>query len=155
MRTIVLVEDNSDWSEDAANALQIAFPDATIIRVYSEHEFVSMLPDFRRAPPTIFVVDIMLPWCEPSNDMPEAPEDVKGNGFWRAGARCRHRLTEVPELAAVPVVFWSIISRSDLELLYKDQHLPSATYHVSKDLGLGELVGRIRQLVQNSRQISS
>ncbi len=147
MDYIVLVEDGPDWIAAALEALKASFAGIEVSCIYSESEFVNRLDEFRKLPPKLFVLDVMLPWSEPSPDMPDAPEDVKANGFWRAGVRCQRRLTQTAELNRIPAVFWTIISRRDMERQFEGLQLPPDTFYVSKDGGVGELVARVREII--------
>lgn len=111
---IVVVEDDPLYADSLEQLLARAFPGAAIERVRTEHEFTTRIDDYRAAPPSVFVIDVMLRWTDPAPEMPEPPDEVKRQGFYKAGLRCQARLASQAETRDVPVVFHSVLERGDL-----------------------------------------
>jgi CheY-like chemotaxis protein len=112
---IVIVEDDHLQEGPLQEQLEDAFPGARITTVVTEHEFRERLAEFHEDPPDIVIMDVMLRWAYPAPGAAAAPADVVAGGYYRAGLRCADLLAEDPELRGVPVVFYTILERSDLE----------------------------------------
>jgi CheY-like chemotaxis protein len=112
---IVVVEDDHLQEGPLQEQLEDAFPGARIATVVTEQEFRDMLAVFRADPPDIVIMDVMLRWAYPAPGAAAPPPDVVAGGYYRAGLRCAELLLADPALCGVPVVYYTILERSDLE----------------------------------------
>jgi CheY-like chemotaxis protein len=112
---IVVVEDDHLQEGPLQEQLEDAFPAARITTVVTEHDFRERLGEFHENPPDIVIMDVMLRWAYPAPGAAEAPSDVVEGGYYRAGLRCAALMAEDPALQGVPVVYYTILERSDLE----------------------------------------
>jgi CheY-like chemotaxis protein len=146
-RYIVIVEDDHLQEGPLEDQIRDTFPSARIRTVATEEEFRTRLDDFRRDPPDLFVMDVMLRWSYPSPASTPAPPDVARGGYQRAGLRCVRLMAEDPALRDVPVVFYTILERSDLDR-DSDQVPEADTTYVRKSTDPEVLVRKIRGLLR-------
>ena len=67
MSKIVLLEDNPDWQDFAKEAATKAAGGDLIFETFeTEYEFQQKLTAFASSPPNLFIIDVMVPWAEPS-----------------------------------------------------------------------------------------
>jgi len=144
---IVIVEDDHLQEGPLEDQIRDAFSPARITTVATEEEFRRRLGDFRRDPPDLFVMDLMLRWSYPSRTAIPAPPDVARGGYQRAGLRCARLMAEDPALCEVPVVFYTILERSDLDRDL-DQVPGADTAYVRKSTDPEVLVRKIRALLR-------
>jgi CheY-like chemotaxis protein len=112
---LVVVEDDHLQEGPLEDHLREAFPSADVQTVPTEKDFRRLLPQLRERPPDAVVLDVMLRWEFPSRDSPPPPADVESGGYYRAGLRCAQLLAADDRLRGVPVVFYTILERADLD----------------------------------------
>jgi CheY-like chemotaxis protein len=143
---IVIVEDDHLQEGPLQEYLGSAVPDADIETIGTELEFRRRLPALRERVPHVVVMDVMLRWTFPAPDAVPPPEDVATGGYYRAGLRCARLLADDPRLAAVPVILYTILERSDLER--GGQTLPENSTYLGKTAELDVLSRKVRGLLQ-------
>jgi CheY-like chemotaxis protein len=141
---LVVVEDDHLQEGPLEEQLREAFPDATIETIATERAFRERLADLVARPPDLVIMDVMLRWDFPTPNAPSPPEDVVAGGYHWAGLRCADLMAASPALARTPVLFWTIIERSDLER--EGRTLPRNTRHVRKSSDLEVLIRAVRDL---------
>jgi CheY-like chemotaxis protein len=139
---LVVVEDDHLQEGPLEEQLQDAFPTARIDTVSTEKEFRERLTDFRNEPPDVVVLDVMLRWAFPSPDASPPPADVVEGGYYRAGMRCEELMRKDSKLCDVPVIFYTILERSDLE---RDDSISDNTRYVRKSSDLEVLTRVVRK----------
>lgn len=112
---IVLVEDDHLQEGPLEDHIRRSFPGATIEILGTEQEFRSRLPEYRRRRPDVVVLDVMLRWSYPSRTPAAPPPDVVEGGYQRAGIRCADLMAADDTLRDVPVIYYTILERRDLE----------------------------------------
>jgi hypothetical protein len=142
---IVSLEDDEPFWDTLIDALVAAFPHAEIIWVRTEFEFCEKKQDFAENPPDIFLLDVMVKWADAAEIMPPPPREVKEQGYYRAGLRCRSRLLEDARTARIPVILFTVLERSDIERVIGQ--LPENTSFVGKSGDFQELIATINELV--------
>jgi CheY-like chemotaxis protein len=150
MSRIVLVEDDPDWEHEAKSALEAGLPAGfRVDSIETESEFADQLETgaFERDVPSLFVMDLMLPWDTPRPDMRKAPREVVENGFYHAGVRCQKRLSG-STLAHVPVLYWTIVAKEDLE---KDYPIWPGNVEYLEKKELAALVNRVKSILRLDR----
>jgi CheY-like chemotaxis protein len=146
---IVSLEDDEPFWDLLQHALNDAFPGADLLWIRTESEFRQKIEEFAASPPDIILLDVMVKWADAAEDMPEAPAEVSEQGYFRAGLRCRKLLMENPATLSVPVIFLTVLERSDIESV--EQKFPANTAFVAKSGNFtAELVGKINQLNDRS-----
>lgn len=139
---ILLVEDDYIQSELICEALEQAFPSDAIELIRTEHEFRSRLAEIEAGPPDIIILDIMLRWTLPSRDMPELPQDVRDEGLYRAGFRCRNLLAERARTRDIPVILYTVMEASDISDDLED--IAPGTVYLRKEADVQSLIELIR-----------
>ena len=114
LRHVVLVEDDHLQEGPLADYLQDSVPDLTIETVTTESEFRNKLPDFRKQPPDLVIMDMMLRWAVPRLSMPDPPPEVLDGGYYRAGLRCIDLLRQDELLKDIPIILYTFLERQDL-----------------------------------------
>jgi DNA-binding NarL/FixJ family response regulator len=143
---ILVVEDDGLQAESVVSGLKRAFPRAVVNLVETEHQFVTGIDQIKNDPPSVIVMDVMMRWTEPSTDMPPRPENVKRDGFYKAGFRCRDLLAQYKETKNIPLILYTVLENEDLYMGDPDS-FGTATY-LRKDAELDSLVHTIRECTQ-------
>ena len=148
-RYIVIVEDDHLQEGPLEEQVRDAFPAARIETVGTEQEFRTRLEGYRRDRPHLIVMDVMLRWAYPSRAATPTPPDVEQGGYQRAGIRCAQLMSQDPALRKVPIIYYTILERSDLE---RDTAQPpdGNTTYVRKSTDPEVLVRKIRDLIRAS-----
>ncbi len=115
MTRFVVVEDDEMQVDYIKELLSGEYPEALIEEIHTEHEFYEAITGWVANPPDMIIMDVMVPWTEPSPNMPRPPRDVEAEGFYRAGLRCQARLRSTPELTTVPIILYTVLDEKDLE----------------------------------------
>jgi DNA-binding NarL/FixJ family response regulator len=145
MRVIILEDDylQADW---LVKTLKESFGAIDIEVVDSESEFHRSFAKIRKNPPDLVFTDVMVRWALPGPDVPERPDEVKGDAFYRAGFRCLRMLLDAEETRSVPVIVYSVLERDDVT--QETSALPPHVLYVQKNSEVDDLIRRIRSLVQ-------
>jgi len=147
-RFIVIVEDDHLQEGPLEEQIREAFPAARIDTVGTEQEFRARLDDYRRRRPDVFVMDVMLRWAYPSPSATRPPPEVTKGGYQRAGIRCAQLLSRESALRKVPIIYYTILERSDLERDTGEQPPAGNTTYVRKSTDPEVLVRKIRELMR-------
>lgn len=143
---MLLVEDDYRQAEQMINLLKKNFPNIHLLPVIcTEYEFRQYIQEnIRENPPDIVLLDVMLPWTDPDDKMPEAPDDVEKGGFYRAGIRCKDILRQTEVTKKTPVILYTILEMDDL----KDEleKIDENTVYLSKS-SESTLVEKLKQLL--------
>lgn len=123
---ILLVEDDIIQSDLIREALGQEFPGGEVELIKTEHEFRSRLDAIAKRAPDIVIMDVMLRWTDPSPDQPPSPVDVREEGHYRAGFRCRKLLSERELTKDVPVILYTVLDHADIS-------------HELQDISMGEV----------------
>jgi DNA-binding NarL/FixJ family response regulator len=110
---ILLIEDDYLTAESLIDELGSAFPKTDVKHCRTESEFLQTIDEIAAHPPKVVIMDVMVRWTDPSENMPPQPEEVQHNGPWRAGIRCERRLHDLNP--KIPIVFYSVLDRDDLK----------------------------------------
>lgn len=145
---IVSLEDDEPFWDLLKEAIEEEFPDVEMTWVRTESEFCQRMGEFAANPPQIFILDAMVKWADATSKMPVAPEDVIGEGYYRAGLRCRRRLLENSATAETPVILFTVLERADIERVVS--HLPGGTAFIAKSGDFRELILTINELTSQS-----
>jgi DNA-binding NarL/FixJ family response regulator len=140
---ILVVEDDHLQDEPLSEHLRDEFPGGRVVNIRTELEFQDRLQDFREDTPDIAIMDVMLRWALPTPDMRPPPQQVAEEGFYRAGLRCAELFAADSGLCAVPVIFYTILERSDLE--QDGVRLQPNSLYVRKSPDMDLLVRKIRE----------
>jgi CheY-like chemotaxis protein len=148
-RYIVIVEDDHLQDGPLEEQIRDGFPTARIETVGTEQEFRARLADYRRDRPDLVVMDVMLRWAYPSRTPTPAPPDVAQGGYQRAGIRCAQLMAGDPALRRIPVIYYTILERSDLDRDAEQMPAGNTTY-VRKSTDPEVLVRKIRDLIRTA-----
>jgi CheY-like chemotaxis protein len=115
---ILLVDDDHIHLEKIAQTLHSAFRggnvELSMSEIQTESHFRARLDSFRDQPPDVVVMDIMLRWADPAEEIPDPPEEVTRDGFYNAGVRCLRLLGEASQTRQVPVVLYTVLEENDV-----------------------------------------
>ena len=78
----------------------------------TESDFVSALERLRNNLPDLFLFDMMVPWCFPSEKMQPPPSDVRDAGPYRAGFRCYKRVREINK--SCPILIYTVLDNLEV-----------------------------------------
>jgi|ERR1700682_3978099 len=141
---IVSLEDDEPFWNLLKQAMEEEFGGVELCWVRTESQFYEQLPEFIANPPDIFLLDVMVKWADAAERVPEPPDDVKKESYYRAGLRCRKRLLDNPTTANVPVILFTVLERTDIEEVING--LPDRTFYVGKSSDFRELIREIRKI---------
>jgi CheY-like chemotaxis protein len=141
---ILIVEDDHLQEGPFEEQLQDAFPDADIETVPTEREFRRRFAGYQGRPPDVVIMDVMLRWDFPSRNPEPPPAEVVAGGYHRAGLRCAELMAADARLRRTPVLFCTIVERSDLER--DGRVLPPNSRYVRKSADLEVLTRTVRDL---------
>lgn len=115
MLRILLVEDDSLHANWLTSRFNEEFQDIEIKRIESESQFHKEFENVETFAPDLIILDVMVRWKEPSADPADLPDDVRTEGFYRAGFRCLKLLGGSEKLNTTPVIIHSILEKDDLK----------------------------------------
>lgn len=138
---IVIAEDDHLQRQSLRTELSIAFPSANFVEISTEREFRQELSRLVGLDRAVFVIDVMMRWCDPSPDMGAIPEDVIHGGSFCAGVRCFAALKNLRSDARA--VVYSVLDESDVPL---NEILGGPESYVRKDSDFSALLQRIRMM---------
>jgi DNA-binding NarL/FixJ family response regulator len=147
---IVVVEDDHLQDGPLRELLQEQFPAARIDAVRTEKDFRGRLDDYRRDRPDVVVMDVMMRWADPRPGDPPPPPDVLAGGYRRAGIRCADLMARDPALCDVPVIYYTILERSDLER--DTEALAGNVFLIRKSSDRQPLTRKVRELTASARR---
>jgi hypothetical protein len=125
---VILLENEADQAERIRSSLAV-IRDVEVECISTEYQFTTKIEAFRAHPPALFILDVIVDWTEPGEDV-DAPSIVLRDGPFAAGVRCFERLAADAHTKIVPVVFYTGCRRSDLEGL-----IEAPFEFLSKDYG--------------------
>src|ERR1051325_11491658 len=140
---IILVEDDywqSDWISLHLKTNFKVSPE----QVFTEYDFHKQFESYMQKPPDAVIMDVMLPWTEAAEDMEPRPPKVKEEGAYRAGLRCRELLAGNERTKNIPVIFYTVLDKNDLESELQD--LPENAVFLLKDSDAEPLIKEIRRI---------
>ncbi|POZ52849.1 response regulator [Methylovulum psychrotolerans] len=114
MLKIWVVEDNFQQRAEIREAIRSRCK-ADILEIATEYDFRVQLEQLESSYPDIIIIDVMLPWVKPAPNMPEPPEDVKTNSFYRAGIRCLRLARAKDETKAAKIIILTNLEQDDLK----------------------------------------
>jgi DNA-binding NarL/FixJ family response regulator len=106
---IILVEDDWLFEQSIREAVQDAFPNASIESICTELEFHQSLGRLIDKSPDLIILDIMLRWTDPGPEMDISPLVAS---FQLAGLRCRQLLHRY--CPHIPIILHSILTSEDI-----------------------------------------
>ena len=128
------------------------FPSAHVEWLKTESSFRDSLEQLIANPPDLTIMDIMLRWADPAPEMPEAPEEVKKEGFYRAGIRCQDLLSSHRETADLPVLLYTLLESSDLGPELDDLKKRKNVTHLRKQSDLTPLFAQIHHAIGDRKR---
>jgi DNA-binding NarL/FixJ family response regulator len=140
---IVSLEDDEGYWDLMEDALRKAYPrDLELIWIDCESKFYDLLPRLASSTPDIFLLDVMVKWAHAAEIMPPAPENVKRDGYYRAGIRCREKLRQ--DLPEAKAILFTVLDEHDVDEVTNG--LPADTIYVRKDTSFEALLAAIKKL---------
>ena len=109
---ILVVEDIEQQAEWLCEKLRESYKSAELQRVRTESEFHARVEEFRKNPPDLAIIDMMLAWSDPMLEVPDAPSDVTDDGR-RAGLRCIRLLRADPRSAKIRIIIRTVLEDID------------------------------------------
>jgi len=144
---LLIVEDDYLQADRLRGVLRDHYPGAEVNRIRTEHEFMERMGELRKNPPDIALLDIMVRWTDPADNMPEPPAEVEEEGYHLAGIRCMKRLRETEETAGVPIILYTVLQDTDMDELNFEHS--ERIRHVTKDSDSDELFEAIDEMLKN------
>lgn len=143
---IVLVEDDHLQAEWIEARLREAFHGVEVERISTEQEFYARFEAIAVARPDVFIVDNMLRWTDPKQDMPAPPPEVQVNGFYRAGLRCKDKIIAHEQTRHTPIILYTVLDDLDLDQALQDK--PPNVIYLRKDSDPEPLIRIIREVTR-------
>ncbi len=137
-------------SESIEKTLKQKFLNAEIVPLDTESQFYSYLDELAVNPtlsrPDIAIIDAMVRWENPSENMRKPPKEVSQEGFHRAGVRCVKKLLARQETKGIGIILYSILEKEDLA--QELNNLPGKISFVTKKEDLDELIEKIYSILR-------
>jgi CheY-like chemotaxis protein len=141
---ILVIEDDHLQVESLSETLKQFFPGSRVDHINTEFEFRSRIDDIAKARPDLIVLDMMLRWTDPAEDMPARPDEVVKGKYFRAGLRCDNILSKHEGTKHIPVILYTVLEDADLKEDL-DKLRPQTSY-VRKDADAEPLISLIREM---------
>ena len=138
---ILLIEDDLLQADLMEKAIRQRLR-ADTLRIATESEFLARFEEIPRRSPAAIIIDVMLRWADPAEQMPTKPADygVTG-GYRRAGLRCRKKLLEDDRTRSIPVVIYTVLSKDALGKGLSDSE------YLQKGGGFDHLLERLQPII--------
>ena len=146
---IVLLEDNHLQAEVICRHLRenLRLHEEDIPCIKTERDFRKSLAEgaFESFQPDVFVLDVMVRWMDPEPDAEDdRPEDVKDEGYYKAGMRCARLLRDSG--CKTPIILFTIVEKLEVQReLEKGGHAIADLVTITKKGDLSELVECLRR----------
>jgi CheY-like chemotaxis protein len=144
---ILLLEDDHNQVELIVAELRGGFPAAKIVTISTERDFRSRFEEIAVNPPAIFLIDIMVRWTDSEPNLEVRPQEVKEEGFYRAGLRCLKLIKLDDRTKDIPVIFYTVLENHDLT---GQMDLSEKIVYLQKESSFGPLLAQIRYLTSAS-----
>lgn len=118
-RSIVVLEDDPHQSETLKEYLQKTCPDLEIVMLATEWEFRDAIDRMDATEIACVILDAMVPWSFPSENMPIPPKEVQEGGIYLAGKRCADYIFRKFG-NIVPVCVRSVLNQTDAGIRESD-----------------------------------
>ncbi|HYX30780.1 MAG TPA: hypothetical protein VE863_19745 [Pyrinomonadaceae bacterium] len=148
---IIIVENDYlqyDWMKDI---FARRFPYYHISQIKTELEFCNQLKKIAAKPPDVIIMDVMLQWTTPSENVERPPDEVKEGGHHTAGLRCQERLRSDEKTKDIPVILYTVLEQPDLERRFGGT-IPEHIRHLRKESDPEPLFSLIQEVTAHPRQ---
>jgi CheY-like chemotaxis protein len=142
---MLIVEDDHLQADWIRMTLESVLEGAEIECVKTEFDFRERFEQIANDPPSVVVMDVMLRWADPGPSIPSPPDDVRREGFYRAGLRCSDLMNRDARTAGVPVILYSVLEHSDLEADLRS--LGGNVVYLRKEADSGQLIDQLRSIL--------
>ena len=129
---VLIIEDNEYHAKRVKGCLENIFVDTNVAILKTEHEVLTAIDQIATENPHVIILDIILPWCDVSPDMPELPGGYEKEGPYRAGVRCLKAFLSHTTLQHVPIIVHSVVDGDALNGLL--DKVPPNVIFLSKPL---------------------
>jgi DNA-binding NarL/FixJ family response regulator len=147
---ILIVEDDHLQADWIRTTLESGLEGANVEHIRTEHDFQQHFDEIASDPPNVVVMDVMLRWSDPAPEIPAPPDNVRTEGFYRAGLRCSRLLARNERTTRIPVILFTVLEHSDLE--DELQKLGRNIIYLRKEADADQLVAAVRsRLPQHPR----
>lgn len=143
----VLLDDDSVYCEELVKALEAEIPRlrGKIEVIPTEQDFRERLSNPERFSADFFILDVMVHWADPSEEILPAEETVEG-GYFRAGIRCLQRIQEWK--SDMPVIVQSALEPEKILSNVREKNLSEKKLHVvKKGSNLNDLLFAIKAIM--------
>lgn len=111
-QSIVVLEDDPHQSETLKEYLLKTCPNLGIVMLATEWEFRDAIDRMDATEIACVILDAMVPWSFPSENMPVPPKEVQEGGIYLAGKRCADYIS-TKFGTNVPVYVRSVLNQTD------------------------------------------
>jgi len=143
---ILIVEDDYLQYEWLVSEIKIEFRNCIVDVIQTEFEFREKLDWIESNPPNIILMDIMLRWTDPSPNMVLPPPEIIKASFYDAGFRCQELLSQRENTKRIPIIFYSVLDKDDLEKKLKE--VKTKFIHMKKDSDTSFLFSQMWKLIK-------
>jgi DNA-binding NarL/FixJ family response regulator len=141
---VLILEDDLSEEQYLQSLLSKEFPGIGVDVLRTETAFRNALAALRANPPSAIIVDLILRW----SDLPGAPPSLYDP--YDAGIRCQRLLAEDATTGAIPVVFYSVVDRSDVPV-----QLTKNCLYCQKSAAPFDLVRKLRSVLAIQEGLSA
>lgn len=143
---LLIVEDDPIQLDMIKAELDLHFSGLEIEDIQTESEFYKRVDTVIANPPALILMDMMLRWADPADNMPDIPDDIDKEGYYRAGIRCSKKLHEAGK-TDIPILLFTVLDKEDFqgEMDLKELDSPYVSY-LPKTSSVKELIAKIKEL---------
>jgi CheY-like chemotaxis protein len=143
---IIIVEDDYMQSSAIKSEILSKFSKIEVQVIDSELGFQSNFGEMLQNPPKIILMDVMLRWTKPSQNMTLPPENIREEGFYKAGFRCHSLLKKQLILKDIPVIFYTVLDKDDIQS--ELDNISGESMYIVKNKDVSPLIGKIGRLIR-------
>ena len=137
---ILIVEDDPVQAQHMEAAIRRELG-AEVWRMATEYDFQAGFEEIATRKPDLIVIDVMLRWADPAEEIPDKPANwAQTGGYTRAGLRCHAMLRKDERTGEIPALLYTVLGQEALGLLQGVEYL-------QKGNGLDRLLVGIKQLL--------
>jgi len=140
---VLIIEDNHYHAEALKEKLFNHFQEIEIGVFGTEYDTYNNMGILEKSGLDIIILDMILPWCNPMSNMPEAPEGY--DSPYNAGIRCMSIFLNNSNFKNVPIIIYSVLDRK--RLMDDLKTIPSNVFIVGKKSSFDDMALKIESIV--------
>lgn len=139
------LEDDPAQQGSTRMTLERKFRGIKVRQFSTEYEFREAVEQLDGLIPSLVISDVMVPWADPCEAIPDPPPDVQNGTSKRAGVRCHSYFRAKPLLIEVPWIYFTVLDANAIGFQWQET---TPTEYVHKGNTLTPLVLAVGKLLR-------